>query len=272
MEKMLITFWGTRGSFPVQGKKYTEFGGATICVSIEMEDNNLLVIDAGTGLRDLGHFLSRKKKKPKINLFITHFHLDHLLGLPFFQPLYEADTSMTIYSPFNPSITRLLLDRFMGDFYFPVVFSETPASKKFFRLKNKIKISRIVVSFAPLPHPGGNVALRFEWGNKSIVFATDAEPRGGIWDKKVMTIAAGATYLVGEAMFTPREYAKGKKGWGHGSWRSTLKLAREAGCCNLILTHWNPDYDDKKIKTILSQIEREFYPVYGAKPGMKINL
>lgn len=269
---MLVRFWGVRGSFPVHGKKYLEFGGATSCASIEIDVNNLLIIDAGTGLRDLGHFLSKQRLKPKISLFITHFHLDHIMGLPSFQPLYEEGTSITIYSPLNPSTTRLLLDCLMGGFFFPVVFSETPADKKIYQLKKKINLGEVVISFAPLPHPGGNVALRFEMRKKSIVFATDAEPPKENWDEKLLALAAGATYLVGDAMFTPREYAQGKEGWGHGSWRAALKLAREAGCHNLVLTHWNPNHDDQKIKAILSRIKRDFRSVYGAKPGWMINL
>lgn len=269
---MLVRFWGVRGSFPVHGKKYFEFGGATSCASIEIDDNNLLVIDAGTGLGDLSRFLSRRKAKPKITLFITHFHLDHIMGLLSFKPLYEDDTLITIYSPLNPSTTRMLLDSLMGGFFFPVVFSETPAHKKIYRLKKTIHLGEVVISSVALPHPGGNVALRFERGNKSIVFATDAEPQKENWDEKVLALAAGATYLVGDAMFTPKEYAKGKRGWGHGSWRAALKLARQAGCHNLILAHWNPAYDDQKIRAILTRIKKEFRPIYGAKPGWKINL
>lgn len=269
---MLVRFWGVRGSFPVHGQKYLEFGGATSCASIEIDENNLLVIDAGTGLRDLGHFLSKKRLKPKISLFITHFHLDHIMGLPSFQPIYEDDTWMTIYSPLNPSETRLLLNSLMGGFFFPLVFSETRAHKKIYRLREKINLGGVVISFASLPHPGGNVALRFDRGNKSIVFATDAEPHKESWDEKVVALAAGATYLVGDAMFTPWEYRRGKEGWGHGSWRAALNLAKEAGCSNLILSHWNPNHDDQKIRAILSRVKKEFRPVYGAKPGWKINL
>jgi len=269
---MLVRFWGARGSFAVQGKKYLGFGGATSCASIEIDKNKLLIIDAGTGIKDLGYFLSRQKPKPEINLFLTHFHLDHIMGLPSFQPLYEEDTILNIYSPLSPASTRILLDRLMGGSFFPLTFSRTASQKKIYQLGKKMQLGEVIISSAPLPHPGGNLALRFEKEYRSIVFATDAEPPEEKWEERVINLAWGATYLVGDAMFTPREYAQGKKGRGHASWRAALKLAREAGCSHLVLSHWNPDHDDQMIRAIISRIRKKFFRVYGARPGWQINL
>jgi len=269
---MLVRFWGVRGSFAVQGKKYLFFGGATSCASIEIDKDNLLIIDAGTGIKDLGYFLSRQKRKPEMSLFLTHFHLDHIMGLPSFQPLYEEDTILNIYSALSPASTRFLLDRLMGGSFFPKTFSRTASQKKIYQLGREMQLGEVIISSAPLPHPGGSLALRFERESRSIVFATDAEPPEEKWGERIVTLARGATYLVGDAMFTPREYAQGKKGWGHASWRAALKLAREADCSHLVLSHWNPDHDDRMIRAIISQIRKEFPRLYGARPGSKIIL
>lgn len=269
---MELIFWGTRGSFAVQGKPYLQFGGATSCISLEIKENHIIIVDAGTGLRDLGRFLLSRKRKPRITLFITHFHLDHIMGLPSFQPLYDPETIITFYSPIKKESTLTLINHFMGGRFFPLSFSQTPCQKEIHLIQKEMEIDGFSIRANPLPHPGGNLALRFEKKGLSLVYATDVEPPEGKWDEAMIDFAREATYLIGEAMFTPEEYAQGKKGWGHSSFKTTVSLAQKAGCRHLILTHWNPDYDDRKIKQLLQSIKREFPQTFGAKAGWKINL
>ncbi|MCX7973126.1 MAG: MBL fold metallo-hydrolase [Candidatus Aminicenantes bacterium] len=269
---MKVTFWGVRGSFAVHGRPYLQFGGSTSCASLEINQNHLIIIDAGTGLRDLGRFLLSQKIRPKISLFITHFHLDHIIGLPSFQALYDPEIILHLYSPLKSHETLRLFDSLMGGRFFPVIFSKTPCRKEIHSIEERMEIEGIVIKAHHLPHPGGNLALRFEKDGKSLIFATDVEPLNEKWDEKMVAYAWKANYLIGEAMFTPEEYTQEKKGWGHSSWRVTLQLAQAASCENLIFSHWNPDYDDRKIKAIIAMAKKEFPRVFGARPGWKIEL
>ncbi len=269
---MILEFWGTRGSYPVAGREYLRFGGATACASLAVDEEFLLVIDAGTGIRKLGECLEQGKKIKRVFLFLTHFHLDHVSGLPSFASLYDPEFTLVIYSPVSASETRRQLDRLMGGRFFPVSFSATGCQKEVRPLRSKITLGPLTVYSFPLPHPQGNVGLRFAEGGRSVVFATDAEPVGGRWSREVIEGVREATCLIAEGMFTPEEYRRGKKGWGHGTWKDAVRLAREAKCQQLILSHWNPGHEDEKIKAIIDQAREKFSPVYGARPGLKLKI
>lgn len=269
---MILKFWGTRGSFPVAGRHYLRFGGTTSCASLEVDEETYVVVDAGTGIRKLGESLAQRGNLKRIFLFLTHFHLDHVSGLPSFAPLYDSKFSLTIYSPLSVFETRRQLDRLMGGRFFPVSFSATGCQKEIRPLRGKVDLGPLTAYSFPLPHPQGNVGLRFERDGCSVVFATDAEPLEGRWSKEVVESVREAACLIAEGMFTPEEYRQGKKGWGHGTWRDAVTLAREARCRQLILSHWNPGHEDGKIKAIINAARQEYSLVYGARPGLKLKV
>jgi len=269
---MILQFWGARGSFAVSGPEYLEFGGATPCASLQADSRNFYLIDAGTGIRKCGEFLAAHLPGAKLTLFLTHFHLDHIVGLPSFQPLYDPRTLLVIYSSLKPEETRQQLDRLMGHLFFPVSFSETACQKEIRQFRDSFSLGPVTLKTVTLPHPQGNTGLRFEGEGGSVVFATDAEPSEAGWSEEIINWAAEADYLVADAMFTPEEYANGKKGWGHGTYEAAVNLAQQARCKHLVLSHWNPQHDDRRVKEIINRVRQKWPQAQGAKPGLKIEI
>jgi phosphoribosyl 1,2-cyclic phosphodiesterase len=263
-----LVFWGVRGTCPVSGKNNDKYGGYTPCSSFETANGSLLIIDAGTGIKKLGDYLIREKADQPLNLhiFLTHFHLDHIMGLPFFGPLYSTDVRVEFHGNCLPEETEKTLGGLMGGKYFPVSFKETQAEKRFHQIPDEgIVVGETRISFCPLSHPQGSVAYKIQDEHKSIVIATDTEhPEQGI-DQKLADFAAGSDIFVYDATYTPVEYRSGRMGWGHSTWLEGTKLAKEAGVKNLYLSHWNPDHQDTRIDEIVSEAREKFPQTFGAR-------
>jgi len=245
-----------------------KYGGHTICSAVETDSGERLIIDAGTGIKRLGdRWLERSKGKPLIlNILMTHFHLDHVIGLPFFAPLYSKDATLNFFSPYGTEEVEYCLKGLMSGRFFPVEFDETPSRKFIHQIDGEnFHLGEIRVSCCPLRHPQGSVAYRLAGDKTSVVMATDTEhPPEGI-DLKLAAFVRGADILVYDAMFTPQEYEKGKSGWGHSTWLEGVKLAEAAGVGQLIFSHFNPDHSDAKIDEIVSLAKKKFPKTRGAK-------
>jgi len=256
----MLEFWGIRGTAPVSGKNKSAYGGRTICSCMRIGPDEIVILDAGTGILELGHNLSSGKNgNPlKIHLLLTHFHLDHIMGLPFFNPLYSQETQITFYSPISTQETENILQNLMKGRLFPVEFAETPAAKTFKQLpKDGYVIGDVGISWCNLQHPQGSVAYRIDQDQQSIVMATDTEhPENGI-DKELAKLCQGADILVYDAMYTPEDYPN-YKGWGHSTWSAGTELAKEAGIKSLYLSHLNPAYKDGQITFILKRAQQNF--------------
>jgi ribonuclease BN (tRNA processing enzyme) len=268
---MDVEFWGVRGSFPSPGSDKTGYGGHTSCISFELSANHTLVFDAGTGIRDLGEKLvSKHSRSPfEVTLYLTHFHLDHILGFPFFSPLYFPQAEITVYSPAPPAECEKYLSGLMTDRYFPLEWNETQSKKIFKQVpKQPTAVGSVTVSSCPARHPQGCLAYRVEKSGRSLVYATDTEhPESGI-DSKLADFARGASCLVYDATFTPEDYADGKKGWGHSTWLEGTKLARAAGVKKFCLFHYSPDYSDGVVDEMVSRACREFPDTFAARQGL----
>jgi phosphoribosyl 1,2-cyclic phosphodiesterase len=271
---MELQFWGVRGSFPVSGKDRDKYGGHTPCASIKAADGSVIIVDAGTGIKDLGDAILKEedRKYRQLHLLLTHFHLDHITGLPFFAPLYSSRTVLNICADEEPGRTEKYLAGLMGGRYYPWELSKTPSAKNFERIpKAGYQIGTVKISWCPLRHPQGSVAYKFDEKGKSLIFATDTEhPVKGL-DETLVVFAQGTDFLVYDATFTPEEYS-GRRGWGHSTWLEGTKIAEAADIGTLCLSHLNPDYPDKLIDEIVARARRVFRSTIAARQGLQIVL
>lgn len=269
---MELEFLGVRGSMPVCGADRNKYGGHTLSACLMNSDSEWIVIDAGTGLKKLGERLQKQsREKPlDIHILLTHFHLDHITGLPFFAPLYFSNASIHFHAPASPEETEKYLGGIMAGRYFPLDFKETASTKTFTQTTpKKFAIGSAEISHCALNHPQGSVSYRIEENGKAIVYATDTEhPEEGV-DRNLASFARKAEILVYDAMFTPEEYESGRKGWGHSTWLEGTKIARAADVRALYLSHFNPDHSDKQIDKIVSLAQKKFAHAFGAKEGDK---
>ena len=270
---MDIQFWGVRGTFPSPGKDKTRYGGHTPCASVLSGSGVIIVVDAGTGIKDFGDCLVRERgEEPlRVTLLLTHFHLDHVMGFPFFAPLFHPDVEITVYAPAPPAETERYLGGLVTGKYFPLELFETK-SRKIYREfpPDGLVLGGIKVTHHRLRHPQGGLAYRFEEGGKSVVFATDTEhPEDGV-DNDLAAFAAGASHLVCDATFTPDEYANGKRGWGHSTWLEGTRLAAAAGVDDLLLSHLNPDHGDDLVDGLAASAREHFRRTSAARAGLRL--
>jgi len=272
---MDLEFLGVRGTLPYTPDRGSVFGTATPCAVVTGAHGEILIIDAGTGIHALGNRLAAAKNMSarRLSIFLTHFHLDHIQGIPFFVPLYSPRTEIVLYAAADPEEIRRNLSRLMSDPYFPFPFERTAAKKRFRNIAKKgVSIGSVRVSCASLIHPQGSAAYRFEEENGAIVFATDTEhPLSGL-DPRLAAFAQGAQILVYDATYFPEEYESGKKGWGHSTWLDGTRIARAAGVRHLILSHFNPDHADRDIRRIERLSRREFPNSLCAREGLRLRL
>lgn len=258
---MIIRCWGSRGSIAVSGKQYLKYGGDTACVEVRSVNNDLIIIDAGTGIRALGNELA-KKKDQTIHLLLSHAHWDHLSGFPFFKPIYRKDTTLKIYGPQNTRTSlKRIISKAMTAPYFPIEFEDINARISLLGMGNKKNyyISDIKINTIPLSHPNEGAGYRLEEGGKSFVFLTDNEltyqhPTGLKYDDYV-AFSKDADVLFHDSEYTRKEYRHTIK-WGHSVYLDTLNLALQANVKVFGLFHHNQDRTDKEVDAILADCRR----------------
>ncbi|MEA3280362.1 MAG: MBL fold metallo-hydrolase [Thermodesulfobacteriota bacterium] len=261
---MFIKCWGSRGSIPVSGKAYLKYGGDTTCIEIRTKSDDIIIIDAGTGIRRLGNQLI-KENRYTYNLIFTHAHWDHVMGFPFFKPLYSKKTSLRMYQcPFHGKFVETILPKVLSPPNFPVKYSDLKA-KIFYEEVNQTKceIGSVTVTPISISHPNNGSGYKFVEDNRSFVFLTDNElgfvhPKGLTY-KDYLKFSAGADLLIHDAEYAPEEYIN-RIGWGHSVYTQVLDLAFEAGVKKLGLFHLNQERTDREMdkivkacKTIISE-------------------
>ena len=258
---MKIRFWGTRGSIPVPGKDTTIFGGNTTCLEITLESGRVIIIDSGTGIRPLGEQLIAGGEKVDINLLITHIHWDHVWGFPFFDPIYEPASKITIDGfPTCIKGLRATFDNKMGDGFFPIKFDDLKAEIRYLDTLSHgpLKIDSVVVESIPLQHPQGGFGFRFREGKRTLVFITDNEltedAQLGKRPKKYIEFCKNADILIHDAQYTPEEREK-RRGWGHSDYVAALNLALESRVKRFILFHHDPSRKDPELVSFRNHCE-----------------
>jgi phosphoribosyl 1,2-cyclic phosphodiesterase len=277
---MLVRFWGVRGSTPTPQSENLRYGGNTSCVEVRV-NGHIYVFDCGTGFRNLGKQLSQEhagdgRNGHPINahIFLSHFHWDHIQGIPFFSPLYnDRESSFVFHSSSRTRGLQQALEEQMADPYFPVNMSDMAAHRQFCTIdEGRTQLEGCTVQSMWLNHPQGCLGFRMETQGKVIVYATDNEPGDPVFDKSVRKLAEGADLLIYDAQYLPEEYAARKQGWGHSHWREAINVVMESGAKELILFHHDPDHSDSCIDSVVKQA-REHYPkVRAASEGMEIVL
>jgi phosphoribosyl 1,2-cyclic phosphodiesterase len=273
---MKVRFWGVRGSTPTPAAENFRYGGNTSCVEVRSPQGELLIFDCGTGLRSFGKQLLQEFGHQSVEayVFLSHYHWDHIQGIPFFEPLYNPENSFHFHSfPGHRCSVQDALEEQMSDPYFPVNMTTMQAHRHFSNIENeKIGFKDVMLHTVPLNHPQGCIGFRMESGSNVIVYATDNEPGSPNHDRNIRKLAEGADVFIYDAQYTPFEYANFKKGWGHSTWREAVNIAKEAQVKQLILFHHDPDHSDNFLETIVSEAQRYFPNVLAAWEGLEINL
>jgi phosphoribosyl 1,2-cyclic phosphodiesterase len=275
-----LSFWGVRGSTPTVDPATWRYGGNTPCLELIAPDGTQVILDCGTGLRTLGSRWATPSggKPPETHILVTHYHWDHIQGIPFFSPLYAENNEFHFYSFRSKFLGRDSLKQVfeaqMALPYFPVDMSAMNAKRKFKEVEGgdsfTVGENKIVARW--LNHPQGCLGFRIETPAGTVAYATDNEPGDAKLDENLRELAAGADIFINDAQFTPEQLATTRKGWGHSSWLEGAKLAREAEAKTLVLFHHDPDSTDRMVDSILRQARDEFDSVYAASEGMVVTL
>lgn len=258
-----IRAWGVRGSIPTPSPSVLKFGGNTPCVEVVFVGGDgrekRMILDAGTGIRNLGiELLTTKSADKDFHIFLTHFHWDHVQGLPFFAALYDKAATITFYSSRAPELLKEILWGQMMTPYFPVRFDDIAASVNFVQVsETPLRFGDAEVSCFCLTHPQGATGFKIVYAGKTVVYATDHEHGEPAADLRLLNAARGADVLFYDSQYTPEEYPD-RRGWGHGTWLEATRVAAQAEVKRLVLFHHDPAHDDVQMDTIVALARERF--------------
>lgn len=273
MSRGYIKFWGVRGSNPTADSDKMLFGGDTSCVEVRTAGNELVILDMGTGIRNLGKEIIKDHDGPKtINIFLSHFHFDHVMGFLVFPPLFDSSYTINIYGYNKSTSTKSFSDKILDPTFWPVGIDVLQAKINFIDLDGEpLKIgSDTLVSYALHPHPGYATSYKVETNGFSIVYTTDCEHPKKHFNKNVENIARNADILIHDSHFNRSDLIN-HKGWGHSSWETTIKLAEKVNVNKAVLYHYNPHYNDDQLLEIENKAKKAFKNTIASKQGLKIN-
>ncbi len=305
---MQIKFWGVRGAIPCPGPDTLKYGGNTPCIELRFIDSGrLIIIDAGSGIRDLGNILMtlHPPDKPiKVELFLTHTHWDHIQGFPFFAPIYLPSTRIKVYGPFTHEETTLedIVAGQMSYSYFPVRLEQLASNIEFIMLKEGCLDlgDGITLTTKYLNHPLLCLGYRFEYKGKVFCTAYDTEPYRNIFcgasddpsfdkaiaeegklaakegNQQLIDFYSGADFLVHDTQYTQEEYESSKTGWGHSSFEHAIAKGKKAKVKRLAFFHHEPVRSDQQI----DELTRKYcHPrnngnmeVFFAREGMRVDI
>jgi phosphoribosyl 1,2-cyclic phosphodiesterase len=258
---MRVRFFGVRGSIPTPGPSTVRYGGNSVCVEVRLSDDTRIVLDAGTGIRECGKQIERDGYTGPIHLCVTHPHWDHVIGLPFFGPLYVKDRRIILH-PMNAAGRARLRNPILFDGeHFPVRFADLPARIERENADCEHRIGCARVTAIDLNHPGGALGFRIddEGDGSSLCYLTDNElypPTGQVTAPATLArFASGASLVIHDAQYLPADMPA-KHGWGHSLVDEVLALARDAEARAVALHHHDPDRDDAALDAIAADATR----------------
>jgi phosphoribosyl 1,2-cyclic phosphodiesterase len=277
---MKVRFWGTRGSIPTPGRDTVRYGGNTPCVEVRLHNNNLVIFDAGTGIRGLGDAIMATGESIKAYLAITHPHWDHIQGFPFFKPVFISGNEFTIIGAQSRSVTlRQMVAYQMDKIYFPVQLNELKAKINFHPIREEsIPVFDATLTAIYVNHPAFALGFRLTAGPHTLVYISDNEPFDrevarslknvdkvvvgkylevrGDPNQRIFDFARGADVLIHDTTYTPEEYVN-HVGWGHSHYLFSLKMADEARVKKLVLFHHDQTHSDDKVDEIHQKCLKE---------------
>jgi len=273
---MRLKFWGVRGSIPTPQPENLRYGGNTPCLEFRSDAGALLIVDCGTGIRMLGKALVEEfgSRPIRAHVLISHYHWDHIQGLPFFLPLYHKANEFRFHSFDLPqaSLEKTLQGQ-MANPYFPVDMGAMPAVRGFAEItESPLKINDFTVLSRRINHPQGCLSFRIENRANSVVYATDNEPGEASSDRTIRDLARGADILIYDSQYSREQLGKEKKGWGHSTWEEGVRVCQDAGVKELVLFHHDPDSNDQVIDKIQESARARFPNSRAAFEGLEITL
>jgi len=298
---MKLTFWGTRGSVPTPGKQTVRYGGNTPCLELRLSNGELIILDAGTGIRDLGERLIETGESVNAYVLISHPHWDHIQGFPFFKPAFISGNQLTIVGGETDKVTlhRMIEDQ-MNKVYFPIQLSDLKANIRFKKVgEETFSVFDATIQTLFVNHPSFAMGYRVTHGGKTLVYISDNEPFDrqvaqevrnvesfivekylgikGDPNQRIYDFARDADVLIHDSTYTPEEYVN-RVGWGHSHYLFTLKVAAEGNIRRLVLFHHDPSHNDAKIDDILQKCRNEIvvrkykFDCIAAAEGMVIEI
>lgn len=305
---MKIRFWGVRGSIPCPGPTTQKYGGNSACIELRVgEEDRLVIIDAGSGIRQLGSYLMQHdlpRGPIRTDIFLSHTHWDHIMGFPFFVPIYVPGTKMRVYGPvtFEEEPLEEVVGGQMKYRYFPVNMGELASEIEYVRIKEDPHMDLgggLILATKLLNHPITALGYRFQYAGKSVCTCYDTEPFRNLFitdpahpdydevmaiegeevaaeqNQAIEQFFAGADLLIHDTQYTEKEYA-GRKNWGHTPFEHAIAAANRTGVKKLALFHHDPDRTDEQIDEMAKlYCESGRYgdtEIFFAREGMEIDL
>ena len=274
-----VKFWGTRGSYVCNSPEYHHVGGHTSCVTVEWHDQ-IIILDAGTGIQDLGKAwdtLDSSFSNHKATLCLSHGHMDHISGLPFFKPIWDPNFELTIIAGPLDSYTNIhsfLEQTIFASPLHPVPLAALKATIKYvdltpthgFDLTRTMRLSTCVLN-----HPGGSMGYKIEQNNKAICYITDHEHSDDHRQDHLESFVQHADLMIYDATFTDAEYPM-HQGWGHSTWQEAVNLAKRANVKRLALFHHAPTHTDKDMIAIERAAQVLLPSTFVARQGQMLHI
>jgi phosphoribosyl 1,2-cyclic phosphodiesterase len=273
-----VRFWGVRGSIACSGPRTARYGGNTSCIEVRC-GGRLLIFDAGTGLRYLGHTLTKEVPSSgplDADLFLTHTHFDHVAGLPFFKPFFDPKNRWRLWAGHLGE--GMTLRRVLGEFMMAPLF---PVPPQVFRARMEYREFKAGETLTPGPgialrtsalnHPDGATGYRIEFGGRALCYLTDTEHVPGAPDRNILELIKGADLVIYDSMYTDAEYDT-YVGWGHSTWQEGVRLCRAAGAKRMVVFHHDPEHDDDMLDGIAREVAKELPGSVVARDGLVIEL
>jgi phosphoribosyl 1,2-cyclic phosphodiesterase len=272
---MIVTLWGVRGSLACSGPENVKYGGNTSCVEVRGSDDTVLILDAGTGIRRMG--VALEKRISRINILLSHLHLDHIQGLGFFSPLYDANMEIHIYGPAkSDNDLYLALTKYLSPPLFPVLLRDLPCHLYLHSFPEAgITLGEFTIHAQAVSHPGWTLGYRIDSPDGSIAYLPDHELTLGnaefISDPSWASgydIAANVDILIHDAQYSLDEYEE-RIGWGHSTIEQLVDFAHLAHVKNVVTFHHDPSHNDHALDAILSTAVKFMKPDFDIYPGQE---